>query len=503
MGGRQYEQKRQMGWSSERIMLLAEAAIISEKLREMYRNYMTDSENRSLYWEEALTVIKQMMDDGQDDLQNLIDIFFPKYSRYQRQFSSVREIRDDMCKKLSISPLVWDEVLAGKPIVPLLALESPEYGGEGMTVKQALHLMTRIKDEGFLKIASKMHEKEALLFWSRALDERPPIPVDRFLQLISYLSANRQSLQSVRRMLETRHPAEIAGKLFADERVEIEVRTMQPGQAFKGPIYRAWDKLIAPSDIYAEVIGAPRRYLHVTEFPKGKFKGILYNRDKQIIGKVSQVPYTSSEAIFEVEADINQVKCITDVMAIGDDWDIYKLKYRERASYLSKLELTCPIKTGVPVSANEDVSHLLETLEDNERLRLTLSGPFSIGGEGGWVLLKDAFHVHLLVTDIMKDEGFETHVRLASMDGYETYVVGEQQLPVGMAQHIRQRLASQGVLVGNNWLPVDEYAVVVMAEINEFSITDMTAKKITLEYIDDNAGYGEVCQLTDLIEMAH
>ena len=72
-----------------------------------------------------------------------------------------------------------------------------------------------------------------------------------------------------------------------------------------------------------------------------------------------------------------------------------------------------------------------------------------------------------------------------------------------MAQHIRQRLATQGVLVGNAWLPVDEYAVVVMAEINEFDINDMSVKKMTLEYIDDNAGYCEVCQLTDLIEMAH
>ena len=62
-------------------MLLAEAGHISEKLREMYRNYMSDSENRSVYWEGALTVIRQMMDDGQDDLQNLVDILYPKYSQ--------------------------------------------------------------------------------------------------------------------------------------------------------------------------------------------------------------------------------------------------------------------------------------------------------------------------------------------------------------------------------------------------------------------------------------
>ena len=57
--------------------------------------------------------------------------------------------------------------------------------------------------------------------------------------------------------------------------------------------------------------------------------------------------------------------------------------------------------------------------------------------------------------------------------------------------------------MGNNWLPVDEYAIVVMSEINEFSLSDMRIKKVTLEYIDENAGYGEICQLTDLIEMAN
>ena len=52
-------------------MLLAEAAHISEKLREMYRNYMSDSENRSVYWEGALTVIRQMMDNYKGRYDNM------------------------------------------------------------------------------------------------------------------------------------------------------------------------------------------------------------------------------------------------------------------------------------------------------------------------------------------------------------------------------------------------------------------------------------------------
>ena len=141
-------------------MLLAEAAHISENLRNLYRNYMTDAENRSKHFANSVDLIREAVNNAVDDLGELIEIFYPKYSRYPRQFVSFRELRDDVCKKLSISPLVWDEALAGKPMVPLLALESPEYGGEGMTVKQALTLMARVQDLGFLDIAGKMNEKK-------------------------------------------------------------------------------------------------------------------------------------------------------------------------------------------------------------------------------------------------------------------------------------------------------------------------------------------------------
>ena len=147
-------------------MLLAEAANIAEGLRNFYRFYMTDAEERSKYFRRIVDLIRQGVNNSIDDSSQLIDMYYPEYSKYQRQFVSFHELREDICKKLSISPLVWDESMAGKPVVPLLALESAEYGGQGLTVKQALNLMARIKDEGFFQIASKMNEKEALLFWA-------------------------------------------------------------------------------------------------------------------------------------------------------------------------------------------------------------------------------------------------------------------------------------------------------------------------------------------------
>ena len=88
------------------------------------------------------------------------------------------------------------------------------------------------------------------------------------------------------------------------------------------------------------------------------------------------------------------------------------------------------------------------------------------------------------------------------MDGYETHEVGQMQLNVEVAQHMRQRLALQGVLAGQVWLPVDEYAMTVVIELSEFSLSDLTLEKAELLYLDDGLGYSDVSQLTDLIEMS-
>jgi hypothetical protein len=484
-------------------MLLAEAATISESLRTLYSKYMTDAEEKSKHFRKMLDLIRQAVNNSIDDSSQLIDMYYPEYSRYPRQFISIREIREDVCRKLSISPLVWDESLAGKPIVPLLALESPEYGGQGLTVKQAFNLMARIRDEGFLQVASKMNEREALLFWGRATDERPPMPVNRFLQIVSYTTEKgAQSLQSINIMLQTMTPSEIIQRLYS-EKEDMEVRTMQPGQAFLGSVYRAWDKLTTPDDVYADVIEGDRRFLHITEFPVGTFKGVFYNRHKQMMGKSHEPIYTDSEAIFEVEVDGNQVKYVTDVYAVDDDWNVYKENYKDRQDKLAKLRLAVPTKSGKFIPASTDFSHLLETLEDNQRLRFVSTGAIKLGSNGGWAILKDAFHINLLVTAVKRDREFETHIRVSAMDGFETYEVGQIQLTVEVAQHMRQRLALQGVLAGQDWLPVDEYAMVVVVELAEFSLSDLSLEKVELKYLDDDLGYSDVTQLTDLIEMSN
>tara|TARA_R100001510_G_scaffold37506_1_gene33853 strand:+ start:221 stop:1675 length:1455 start_codon:yes stop_codon:yes gene_type:complete len=483
-------------------MLLADAAKVSEALRAFYQDYLRDAENRSAHFRKCLDIVRVAVRNADDDLTQLIEMLYPEHSKYPRQFISFRELRDDVCKKLSISPLVWDEALAGKPLVPLLALESPEFGGEGMTVKQALNLMARIRDDGFLQIAGRLNEREALAFWSRATGERPPLPVKRFLQMVSYLTvAGAQSLQAIDAMLYTMRPGEVMQRLLA-EKPDLEVRTMQPGQPFTGPVYRAWDKMTAPTDVYAEVISNPRRYLHVTEFPTGTFRGVLYSRDKQAMGKPVDLPYAEQECIMEVETDGITVTHVTDLLALGDDWDIHRQPYRERIDVLRTLNLQVPLKEGKFVASGTDFTHLLETIEPAEKLRLVHTEGIKVGGDGGWAILKDAFHVQLLANSIMRDAEYDTFVRLGALDGFEVYEVGQVKLSAAVAQHVRQRLAQQGVLVGQDWLPIDEYGLVVVLEVKGFSLSDLSLTEGDVRYLDDNLGYSDVSQLTDLIEMS-
>jgi len=489
-------------------MLLAEAANIATRLRTNYHKRLGDrSRSGGQYEHDSRRMMKEVMLNRPEEYEDLIDIFYPKHSRYQRQFISIDWLRNNVCKELGISTLAWDDALMGRPIVPTLAIESSEFCGEGMTVKQALMLMHRIREEGFLSVAEKMNENEALLFWSRALDEQYMLPIDRFLQTISHLSSfSKHSLLAIRNMLDTMTPHEALIRIMKHEDETLhEIRTMQPGMAFSSPIYRGWNKTTTPETVYAEYLERPRRYLHITEFPEGTYTGVLYNKEKQVSGTISQftLPYTKAEAIFEVEVDTTIIKSITDIMAHDDDWGIHKMDYADRIEYLNGLSLKVPVNSGKLIEGDTDLHHLLETISSNGRLRLTLPGPFKIGEHGGWIILKDSFHLHLLVTAIKKDEEFHTHVRLAAMDGYETYDIGETSITVGVAQHMRVRLAKIGVLVGKTWMPVEEHGMVVMAEVTGVDLKGMRATHINVIHMDDNMGYSDVSQLTDLAELGN
>lgn len=487
-------------------MQLAEAAILSRRLRESYTRWIRETESRSEAFRISIKVLKDRLSERAEVIEDVIDMFYPKYSKYEQQFVSVLWIRDNVCSTLGISPVHWNQVMVGKPIVPMLASESAEFGGEGWTVKQALMAMHRIEEEGVLAMSQNMNEDEALLFWARATGEQEPMPIDRFLQMLSYLpeSNGTVTLYTIRHMLSTMTPQEVAIKILHNEALTPNTELfLQAGQPFVAPIYQAWSSMVAPPAVYADVMKGSRRYLHITEFPKGSFRGTIYSRDRQVVGKLHNfdLPF-EIEAILEVEITNDTVSKITDVYSLGEDWTLFKSDRAERLDTVSKLNPKVPVDGGKLIESGSDIGSLISQLNSRERLRLVKSGPITLQDSNGWVVIQDAFQIHFLVTAIRKDEDFDTKLRLSVLDGYETFEVGESKVDLDVAQHIRTRLGQQGVLAGKSWMPIDEYGLVVVAEVTGFDLDKMKATHLNILYVDDTLGYSDTSQLTDLIELA-
>lgn len=482
-------------------MLLSTATQVARTLRRLHHGRGSGDSGED--FRTTLSAIADLMDACNGDYEEIIDIFYPRHSKHPSRFVTDGWVKQNVCEDLAISPLVWDEVFTGKPFVPMLAAESRENVSSGMTVKQALRHMHQLDETGVLKMAKQMSEDEAELFWARALGENPPYPIDRFIQRCSHLAEREvMSLNAVRRVLDSNSPAEFLVKMLKySENEDLPLEVIQPGQPFRAPVYKAWTQTTAPPRCFAEVIRHPRRYLHISEFPTGTYTGVLYNRDKQLIGKINSWDIPIQEpCVLEVEAHGTIIKCITDILSYGDDWEVYRRPMSERLSLLKGLNVVGTVRTGSLLEAGESITHLINTMEEGERLRLSFNEPYQIGGNGGWLVTEGTYNVNLLVMSLKKDADYETHARLGVLDGIDPYQVMEARLSVQVAQHVRNRLAKQGVLVGAHWLPVEEQAVIVTAKVNEVRLSTMTITGEIL-YADDELGFSDLSQLTDIIEM--
>jgi len=86
------------------------------------------------------------------------------------------------------------------------------------------------------------------------------------------------------------------------------------------------------------------------------------------------------------------------------------------------------------------------------------------------------------------------------LDGFDPYQVLEVKLNASVANHLRTRLAKNGVLVGNHWMPIEEQAIVLVGQVKDMNLSTMSMVGEVM-YVDDNLGFSDTSQLTDLIEM--
>jgi hypothetical protein len=482
-------------------MLLSLATQVARTLRKLH--YGRGSGDSGEDFRQSLSAITELMEACDGDYEDIVDIFYPRHSKHPPRFVTDGWVKENVCAELAISPLVWDEVFTGKPFVPMLAKESEGNMASNMTVKQALRHMHQLSETTVLTMARMMSADEAELFWARALGENAPYPIDRFIQRCSHIGEGEAlSLKAVRQKLDTTSAPELLVRMLKYSDTEVAPpEQIQPGQPFRAPLYKAWTQTTAPPSIYAEVIRHPRRYLHITEFPADTFTGVLYNRDKRPAGKVHNLDLPLNQpCVLEVEVQGNIIKSVNDILSLDDDWCVYQRPMSERLALLNGLTVKGTVRTGQRIEAGSSITHLTNSLEEGERLRLTYDGPFNIGEQGGWLVMDGAYNINMILMSLKKDAEYETHARLGVLDGIDPYQVMEARLSMETAQHIRTRLARQGVLVGPHWLPVEEQAVVVAAKVNDVRLSTMTITGEIL-YADDELGFSDISQLTDIIEM--
>ena len=476
-------------------MLLGMAARFDRVVRKAYSKSLFEDGNT--HFQVCRKEVMQLINNMGGDAMEILDICYAKSSKHPEVFASPEWVRDNICEELDIPHETWNEKTSGMPMAMLLSEESPEFGGAGWTVKQALMIMHNLKENSVLQTAKGMNKEEAPLFWARVLGEKPPMPLDRFLQIAAEGRQYKMGITKVREMLMVESPFTLLTKIIQEDDIPHEPMGIQPGQPFKGPVYHIWSKAVLPEKMYLDTIKGQRRYLHIVESMDGA-KGILYNREGQKTGNLPQIdiPVLDGEHVFEVEMVGGRLMTITDYLSCTDDWYLYEKPYAERFATIP--DVTCKVKKMVLAEGGNDVSTVLDSTEDT--VRLVSSGPFTPGGDGGWILSTTSYEYNLLLSSVKRDHEYQYHGTFSVLDGFEPREVMEVPIPTGMVNHLRNRLANAGILVGHEWMPVEEEAIIFNVEVKSV-LPDITIGDCDVMKVDDNLGYSDASQITDLAEM--
>ena len=73
-------------------LLLSTAAEAARTLRRLY--YRRNSDDSAADFRESMRAVSDMVEQSAEDYEDIIDIFFPKYSRHPRKFISDSHIRE-------------------------------------------------------------------------------------------------------------------------------------------------------------------------------------------------------------------------------------------------------------------------------------------------------------------------------------------------------------------------------------------------------------------------
>ena len=368
---------------------------------------------------------------------------------------------------------------------------------------QALAILKDIDRYDILGLTQQMDELEALLFWTAALSKNPSnFTRGAFLYALACVRTPDWKFTPDDTLLaySTTPFLEVVSRLLHSPETipALKPRAESP---VRGANYHPWGKSSMPEGCFLDIVRGPRRFLHIHDA-----KAVLRNRNGDRCVRLHSMWSGHRPAgnwIVEVESINSRLWSVTD--CLFRNGPTIHLSYEERLAQLepwSHHEKRLKVVQPLALTGHEAAVDIMEMLGDDDMARIVDPGPYKPGDRGGWILIHHAFQFRLLVTHAKKDSNGFVCLRLAALDGFDTYHIHTLTLDTEQSTALIFTLNRRGFTPEEDWEGIEGLGVVL-----EGSCTDID--KDTYEFlnyeptgVNGELGRGDTSQFTDIVEAA-
>jgi len=417
-------------------------------------------------------------------------------------YLSAKNLRLKLAEEANVYAHTISQSLGYDSLAESLASESQGNPSTGMTISRALAICKDIHQYDILMLASKMDELEALMFWNCLLSTRP-IPMHQKTFLHTICSNYHKRFQFSQ--------GDIAGAYATTPFIELLIRVLRSpetipslkpraGCAIRGALYKPWGKSILPEKGYLDIVRGKRHFLYIFSS-----KAVLRNREGTTVVGLKRKwdgRKPAGDWIVEVEILDDKLWCITDCLYYNES--TIHLPYEERISLLQNwLSGGRPIKVIEPVrlTGEESATDIMSMMENGEIARIVDEGAYRPNEHSGWILVHHAFQFRLLITHIRRDKDGNIAVRLAALDGFDTYPIHTHTFDSEGSNNAFLHVNRRGFTPEEDWEDVEHLGIVVEGSCTDIDSQSLAFRNYESAGINGELGRGDVSQFTDIVEV--
>ena len=416
-------------------------------------------------------------------------------------YISSKNLRLKLSEEVNVYPHTISQSLGHETLPEILASESEGAQSTGITITQCLGIAKDLYNNDILTLCNQMDELEALLFWSTVLTSRPiSMSQGSFLYALAWAHVPHMKFKpnDIHAAYSTIPFLEVVIRLLKSPET-LPMLTPRPDCAMKGGHYQQWGKTTMPENSFVDIVRGPRRFLYIHNR-----KATLRNSDgAKVIGLKTMWDghKPRGDWIVEVESMNNKLWCVTDCLYYNESK--IHLPYKERihilrfwASNGKRMKVIEPME----LTGNESATQIMSLLDDNEIARIVENEPYKPGDNNGWILVHHAFQFRLLITQMRKNEDGFICLRLAVLDGFDSFPIHTLTLDAEASANVILILNRRAVSPEEDWEDIENLGIVVEGTCT--NIEPETYKFLNFEFtgINGELGRGDTSQFTDIVE---